>query len=266
MYDKFDRKINYLRISVTDRCNLRCTYCMPEEGIQLMEHSKIITFEEIVDVVRITVGLGIDKVRLTGGEPLARRGIVDLVRMIAEIPGIKDFGLTTNGVTLKQYASGLKDVGLNRVNVSLDTLNPHRYKQITRVGNIEDVLEGIFEAQKVGLKPVKVNCVIKESSQETDAVEVAQFCKKNNLQIRYIHQMELSMGHFSVVEGGEGGDCVICNRMRLTANGNIKPCLFSDLEYNIREYGIEGAISNALMHKPKCGSVNTNGAFYNIGG
>ena len=266
MYDKFDRKINYLRISVTDRCNLRCTYCMPEEGIQLMDHTKIIRFEEIVDVVRISVGLGINKIRLTGGEPLARKGIVDLVRMIAEVPGINDFGLTTNGITLKKYARELKEAGLHRVNVSLDTINPEKYKQITRIGNIEDVLEGIFEAQKVGLTPIKINCVIKESSQEPDAIEVAEFCKKNNIQIRYIHQMELKMGHFSVVEGGEGGDCVICNRMRLTANGNIKPCLFSNLEYNIREYGIEEAINKALYHKPECGSVNTNGAFYNIGG
>ncbi|MFK5857445.1 MAG: radical SAM protein [Bacteroidota bacterium] len=266
MYDKFNRKINYLRISITDRCNLRCTYCMPEEGIQLMDHSKIISFEEIVDVVKISVGLGIDKVRLTGGEPLARKEIVELVRMIAEIPGIKDFGLTTNGITLKKYALALKKAGLHRVNISLDTLNPERYHSITRVGHIEDVLEGIFEAEKVGLTPVKINCVIKKSTQEPDAIEVAEFCKKNNFQVRYIHQMDLNMGHFSVVEGGEGGDCKICNRLRLTANGNVKPCLFSNHEYNIREFGIEGAISMALKHKPKCGSTNTNGAFYNIGG
>ena len=266
MYDKFNRKINYLRISITDRCNLRCTYCMPEEGIQLIEHSEIITFEEIVDVVKISVGLGIDKIRLTGGEPLARKGIVDLVRMIAEIPGINDFGLTTNGITLKKHALALKEAGLHRVNVSLDTLNPERYHKITRLGNIDDVLEGIFEAQKVGLTPIKINCVIKKSSQEPDALEVADFCKKNNLQIRYIHQMELNMGHFSVVEGGEGGDCKICNRLRITANGNIKPCLFNNLEYNIRDLGIEDAIAKALKHKPKCGSVNTSGSFYNIGG
>lgn len=266
MYDKFNRKINYLRISITDRCNLRCTYCMPEEGIQLINHDDIISFEEIVDVVKISVGLGIDKIRLTGGEPLARKGIVNLVKMIAEIKGIKDFGLTTNGITLKKHALALKEAGLHRVNVSLDTLNPEKYHQITRLGHIKDVLEGIFEAKKVGLTPIKINCVIKKSSQEPDALEVAEFCKKNNFQVRYIHQMELSMGHFSVVEGGEGGDCKICNRLRLTANGNIKPCLFNNLEYNIREYGIERAIAKALKHKPKCGSINTSGTFYNIGG
>ena len=266
MYDKFNRKINYLRISITDRCNLRCTYCMPEEGIQLINHSEIISFEEIVDVVKISVGLGIDKIRLTGGEPLARKGVVDLVRMIAEISGINDFGLTTNGITLKKHALELKEAGLHRVNVSLDTLNPEKYNQITRLGHIEDVLDGILEAQKVGLTPIKINCVIKKSTQEPDAIEVAEFCKKHNFQIRYIHQMDLSMGHFSVVEGGEGGDCKICNRLRLTATGNVKPCLFNNREYNIREFGIEGAIENALKHKPKCGSVNTSGAFYNIGG
>lgn len=239
---------------------------MPEEGIKLIEHSEIITFEEIVDVVKVSVGLGIDKIRLTGGEPLARRGIVDLVKMIAEIPGINDFGLTTNGITLKKHALALKEAGLHRVNVSLDTLDPKKYNDITRLGNIDDVLEGIFEAQKVGLTPVKINCVIKKSSQEPDAIQVAEFCKKNNFSVRYIHQMELSMGHFSVVEGGEGGDCKICNRLRLTANGNIKPCLFNNLEYNIRDHGIDEAIAKALKHKPKCGSVNTSGEFYNIGG
>lgn len=266
MYDQYNRKINYLRISVTDRCNLRCSYCMPESGIQLMDHADIITYEEIVEVVKKSVQMGIDKIRITGGEPLVRKGIVDLVAMVAQIPGVKDFGLSTNGVNLKKYAKALKEAGLHRVNVSLDTINPEKYHQITRLGHVEDVLEGITEAQRVGLNPVKINCVIKKSSQEFDALEVAAYCKKNNLQIRFIHQMELNMGHFSVVEGGEGGDCKICNRLRLTADGKIKPCLFSNLEYNIRELGIKEAINRALKQKPKCGTANTVGSFYNIGG
>lgn len=266
MLDKFNRKINYLRISVTDRCNLRCTYCMPESGIPLMEHADIISFEEIVELVKVSVGLGIDKIRITGGEPLVRKGIVELIAMIAEVPGIHDFGLTTNGILLKKYATDLKKAGLHRVNVSLDTLNPDRYRLITRLGNIQDVLEGISAAQQAGLTPVKINCVIKKSSQEPDALEVMEFCQREQLQIRFIHQMDLSMGHFSVVEGGDGGDCTICNRLRLTADGHIKPCLFNKLEYNIREFGIEEAIHKALKHKPKCGSVNATGAFYNIGG
>jgi GTP 3',8-cyclase len=266
MYDKYNRKINYLRISVTDRCNLRCTYCMPESGIKLLNHKKIISYEEIADVVKRSVNRGIDKIRLTGGEPLVRKGIVVLVKMISDIKGVKDFGLTTNGIYLKKYAEDLKKAGLHRVNVSLDTLNPEKYKSITRLGNIQDVLEGISEAQIVGLNPVKINCVIKQYSSEPDAVEVAEYCKRNDLQIRYIRQMELSQGHFSVVEGGEGGDCKICNRLRLTADGKIKPCLFNNQEYSIREFGIEEALNNALNHKPKCGSVNTVGEFYNIGG
>lgn len=266
MYDKFNRKINYLRISVTDRCNLRCVYCMPESGIHLINHKDIVRFEEILEVVKISVDMGIDKIRITGGEPLVRKGIEDLVGMISAVDGVKDFGMTTNGILLKKYADDLKKNGLKRVNVSLDTLNPERFHQITRLGNIKDVLEGIEEAVKVGLTPVKINCVIKESHNEPDALEVAEFCKQNDLQVRYIHQMELKSGHFTVVEGGEGGDCKICNRLRLTANGKIRPCLFNNLEYDIRELGIKEAINQALIHKPKCGSVNTNGDFYNIGG
>jgi cyclic pyranopterin phosphate synthase len=239
---------------------------MPESGIKLLNHEDIISYEEIVDVVRSSVGLGINKIRITGGEPLARKGIVDLVSMIASMPGIKDLGLSTNGIALKKYAKNLKEAGLHRVNVSLDTLDPDKYKQLTRLGNIDDVLDGISEAQKVGLNPVKINCVIKNSSQEPDALQVADFCNKNNLQIRYIRQMELSMGQFSTVEGGDGGDCKICNRLRLTADGKIKPCLFSNLAYDIRELGIEEAIHQALENKPKCGTVNSVGSFYNIGG
>ncbi len=266
MYDKFNRKINYLRISVTDRCNLRCVYCMPESGIKLMSHKDIVRFEEILEVVKISVDMGINKIRITGGEPLVRKGITDLVGMIAEVDGVKDFGMTTNGILLKKYAADLKKNGLHRVNVSLDTLNTDKFKQITRLGDINDVLEGIDEAQKVGLTPVKINCVIKKSHNEPDAVDVAEYCRKKDLQIRYIHQMELKSGHFSAVEGGEGGDCKICNRLRLTANGKIKPCLFNNLEYDIRELGIKEAIQQALIHKPCCGSVNTSGDFFNIGG
>lgn len=266
MFDKYNRRINYLRISVTDRCNLRCTYCMPECGIKLLDHKDIISFEEIVEVVGISVSNGINKVRLTGGEPLVRKGIVDLVKMIASVPGITDFGLTTNGILLKKYAQQLKDAGLKRVNVSLDTLDPIKFKELTRLGDINKVLEGIEAAVEVGLTPVKINCVINNSSNEPDALMVADYCKTNDLEIRYIRQMELSSGHFAVVDGGDGGDCTICNRLRLTADGKIKPCLFNNREYSIREHGIEGALEQSLLHKPKCGSVNTIGQFYNIGG
>ncbi len=266
MYDRFNRKINYLRISVTDRCNLRCVYCMPAEGVELMHHNDILRFEEIVETVKYAVNQGIDKIRITGGEPLVKRGIVDLVSMIAKIDGINDFGMTTNGIFLNKYAQQLADAGLHRVNISLDTLNPEKYRKITRVGDITQVFKGIKAAKKAGLMPVKINCVVKKSSTEPDAVEVAKFCKENDLQIRYIQEMNLETGNFSVVQGGTGGNCSICNRLRLTANGDIVPCLFSDLRFNVREFGIQEAFEQALGKKPKSGHVAKKSQFYNIGG
>ncbi len=266
MYDKFNRQINYLRISVTDRCNLRCTYCMPEDGIKLLSHSDILTFDEIKKFTQIAVSRGVTKVRITGGEPLVRRGIVTLVGMIAEIEGIKDLSMTTNGILLGEYADDLKNAGLQRVNISLDTIDPVKYKLITRVGDVTQVFEGINAAKKAGLLPLKINCVIKTSKEETDAREVTRFCKENDLEIRYIEQMDLVNGHFSRVDGGTGGDCAICNRLRLTANGKLKPCLFNNLEFDIRELGFENALEQAIDQKPACGSKNNANAFYNIGG
>lgn len=266
MLDRFDRDINYLRISVTDRCNLRCSYCMPEEGIRLVRHSDILTFDEITSFCRVALDNGVTKVRLTGGEPLVRRGITELVKMLSDLKGISDLSMTTNGVLLKDFAEKLKAAGLHRVNISLDTVDPDRFAQITRTGNIKDVFEGIRAAKEAGLLPLKINCVIRESKEEPEARGVTQFCKDNDLEIRYIRQMDLVRGHFSTVEGGTGGDCFACNRLRLTAVGKLKPCLFSDLEFDVRELGFEKAFFEAIKLKPSCGSVNTNGAFYNIGG
>jgi GTP 3',8-cyclase len=266
MFDRYNRNINYLRISVTDRCNLRCTYCMPEMGIKLLSHSEILTYDEIAGFTREAVKHGVTKVRITGGEPLVRKGIVVLVEMIAGIDGITDLSMTTNGVLLAKYADDLKAAGLHRVNVSLDTTNPSKFTAITRNGNVESVIEGIFAAKRAGLLPVKINCVIKESKEETDARVVADFCKENDLEIRYIRQMDLVNGHFSTVEGGTGGDCTLCNRLRLTSNGKLKPCLFSNTEFDIRELGYEKAIRLAVELKPECGTVNNTGEFYNIGG
>jgi len=266
MLDNYKRKINYLRISVTDRCNLRCTYCMPEEGIELLSHKDVLTFNEIIEVVRAGVEYGINKVRITGGEPLVRKGIVDLISMIWNVTGINDLSMTTNGILLEKFAQDLKDAGLQRVNISLDTLNPEKFNKVTRGGDIEQVFKGIEAAKKAGLHPIKINCVVWKSSDEEDAQEVAKFCKKNDLQVRFIHQMNLKTGEFSVVEGGDGGNCSTCNRLRLTANGNIKPCLFSDLTYNVRELGVEEAFLQAIGNKPKSGTYNMSGDFYNIGG
>jgi GTP 3',8-cyclase len=266
MFDRFNRKLNYLRISVTDRCNFRCTYCMPEEGIKLFNHNEILTFDEIVGFTRVATANGVTKVRITGGEPLVRKGVPSLIRMISRIEGIEDLSMTTNGSLLKQFAGELKAAGLHRVNISLDTIDPERFKKITRTGNLNDVLEGIESAIVADLQPVKINCVIKESRDEPEAMAVSKFCSDNNLEIRYIRQMDLIRGHFSIVDGGTGGDCSLCNRLRLTSNGKLKPCLFSDIEFDIRELGYEKAIMLAAELKPECGSINEKGAFYNIGG
>jgi len=266
MYDRFNRRINYLRISVTDRCNLRCKYCMPEEGIRLLPHEAILSYDEIKEVVKVAVDMGINKVRLTGGEPLVRKDVLTLVKMLAGIEGIKDLAMTTNGILLNKYAKSLKDAGLHRVNISLDTMDPEIYKLQTRGGNIRYVLDGIRAAKEFGLEPVKINCVVWNSSQEKDAREVAEFCQEYDLQIRFIHQMDLSSGTFSVVEGGEGGNCLKCNRLRLTSDGRIKPCLFSDLAYDVRELGAKEAIKRAVAEKPKAGTYSKSSKFYNIGG
>lgn len=266
MLDRFNRKISYLRISVTDRCDLRCRYCMPAEGVDWIEHSRVISFEEIVETVKVAVSLGVEKIRLTGGEPLVRKGIVDLVRMIADTPGVNELAMTTNGQQLEKYAADLAKAGLQRVNVSLDTLDPEKYTHLTRRGDINNVFKGLEAAQKAGLLPIKINCVVNELTSENDKSALREFCKTNNYKLRFIRQMSLEDGRFYPVEGGEGGQCSICNRIRLTATGEVKPCLFSEHGYNIREFGVENAILLAIGSKPKVGEKNKVNQFYNIGG
>lgn len=266
MLDRFNRHIHYLRVSVTDRCNLRCRYCMPDEGIRLLQHDDILTFEEITNVIQEAVKLGIDKIRITGGEPLVRKGIVELVRQFAAIGRIKDLALTTNGMLLEEMALPLKKAGLHRVNVSLDTTDPVRYKEITRGGDISRVFRGIQAAREAGLNPVKINCVVFRSSDEKNAREVKAFCGENDLPVRFIRQMDLETGEFSVVEGGSGGNCSVCNRLRLTANGMVKPCLFDEFEFSVRELGAREALLSAVNYKPLNGCINRTGSFYSIGG
>lgn len=265
MFDRFNRPINYLRISVTDRCNLRCTYCMPEEGIRLLNHSDILTFEEITEFTRLAVSYGVTKVRLTGGEPLVRKGIADLVGMLASIDGLDELTMTTNGILLPEFALNLKKAGLSRVNISLDTVDSENYCQITRNGDLMQVLAGIEAARQAGLEPIKINCVLL-GQPDDDTRKLKEFCQKNGLSLRFIHQMNLKTGEFSTVEGGDGGNCSRCNRLRLLANGDIKPCLFSDIAYNIRKLGHQEALDLALGNKPRSGTYNHSGEFYNIGG
>jgi len=187
--DAHQRRISYLRVSVTDRCNLRCVYCMPEEGIDLVPMENVLSYEEIRDVVRVAASMGLRRVRLTGGEPLARKGLVDLVGMISALPGIEEVALSTNGIVLARHAESLAKAGLSRVNVSLDTLRPERYRHITRGGRLEDVLEGIEAARSAGLMPVKLNVVVMRGLNDDEAVDLARSTLEKDWQVRFIELM-----------------------------------------------------------------------------
>jgi len=190
--DSFQRPINYLRISVTDRCNLRCVYCMPQEGITLMSHYDILSYEEIFTLVKAAAELGINKVRLTGGEPLVRAGLSDLIRMIDGIDTIDDISLTTNGILLARYAAELKEAGLMRVNVSLDTLKPEKFRQITRCGELQETLKGIEAAGEAGLTPVKINMVVMAGVNDDEIPDFARKTIDDGWNVRFIEQMPVN--------------------------------------------------------------------------
>ncbi len=266
MFDCFDRRIHYLRISVTDLCNLRCDYCMPEEGIQRIPRGDILSLEEIRDITEAAVELGIDKVRLTGGEPLVRRNIIYLVGMLSRVDGVKDLAMTTNGTLLDTFARPLKDAGLHRLNVSLDTLDPARYREKTRRGDLEDVLRGLEAAKAVGFDQIKINCVIAEHSKEEDALAVGAFGERHGYEVRYIRSMNLREGSFWTIEGGDGGNCDACNRLRLTSDGKVYPCLFNDIHYSVKEMGAKAALLAAAGNKPESGHKSENNHFNVMGG
>ncbi|HEY9086997.1 MAG TPA: GTP 3',8-cyclase MoaA [Anaerolineaceae bacterium] len=279
--DRFGRQVTYLRVSVTDRCNFRCVYCMPAEGIQRKDHTQMLRYEEIAEIVRVAAGEGVREVRLTGGEPLVRRDLPLLVRMIAAIPGIEDLSLTTNGLLLDRMAAELAAAGLTRLNVSLDTLNPQRFQRITRGGDLERVLDGLAAATEAGLDPVKINMVVMRGVNDDEIEAMARLTLSRPWQVRFIELMPLSNQapwgegfpapetmFFSVQEmleqlarlglratGEKVGSgpareyrldgalgaigfisplgqsfCADCNRLRLTADGHLRPCLMSDVE------------------------------------
>lgn len=281
LVDRFGRSITYLRVSVTDRCNFRCVYCMPPEGIKWQSHDSIMRYEEIASVVRVAASLGIHKVRLTGGEPLVRFDLPDLVHMIAEIPGIEDISLTTNGFLLERTAAALKDAGLKRINVSLDTLNPEKFARITRGGKLETAWRGLEAADKVGLSPIKINAVAMRGVNDDEIEDLAKLSVTKGWEVRFIELMPvmnqqpwgagfpdpeetfLSIPDIKKVlephglapvlgnsddgparefrlAGGSGRlgfisplsnhFCQQCNRMRMTADGNFRPCLLQDVE------------------------------------
>jgi cyclic pyranopterin phosphate synthase len=205
MIDQYNRNINYLRVSVTDRCNLRCKYCMPKDGLSQIGHNDILRYEEMLRVIRAGVGLGISKVRITGGEPLVRRGIVDFIARLKSIPGLADISLTTNGVLLKQFAEDLFHAGIRRINVSLDSLNKEKYAAITRGGDLNAVLAGIQEADRVGFAPIKINTVAIKGFNDDEILTFAAHTIDKPYQVRFIELMPL--GH----AGGDNSSNFLSN-------------------------------------------------------
>jgi GTP 3',8-cyclase len=305
--DTLSRPIDYLRISITDRCNLRCVYCMPAEGISgKLRHEDLLTYEELSRVVRAAADLGISKIRLTGGEPLVRLGVVELVSMIAKTPGIDDIAMTTNGVFLAQEAVHLKHAGLQRVNISLDTMSHAKFRSITRLGELDAVLAGIRAAERVGLHPIKINNVVMRGCNDDEIVDFARLTYRHPWHVRFIEFMPVggtalkAIAEYvsvaamrAVIEGacgplasassaGRGAGparyyrlsgalgtigfiaaisehfCFGCNRLRLTADGRLRPCLMSDNEIDLRmalrsgadETVLQALLQQAIEHKP----------------
>jgi GTP 3',8-cyclase len=191
MIDSYNREINYLRVSITDRCNLRCSYCMPKEGVSLIGHDDVLRYEEILRIVRIAAGIGISKVRITGGEPLVRRGACDFIAALSGTEGLNDISLTTNGILLATFASKLFAAGVKRINISLDSLNSEKYAQITRGGDLSDVLAGIYEVHRIGFSPIKINIVAMKGFNEDEIMDFAELSLRKPYQVRFIELMDV---------------------------------------------------------------------------
>jgi cyclic pyranopterin phosphate synthase len=268
--DGSGREINYLRISVTDRCNLRCEYCMPPEGIELKSHGEMLSFERIAEVAAAAARLGIGKLRLTGGEPLVRRGVDTLVKMLRIIEGIDEISMTTNGTLLTaETAARLKEAGLDRLNISMDTLDPDRYRRITRCGDIADVLRGIEVAKEAGFEGTKINMVVSATDSPEDIDRMRFFCARKGLVLQKINRFSLAR-RVSDTESPHDFDrplpCSRCNRLRLTADGFLKPCLFSDIEIEVDFDDLEGSIKRAVEAKPTEGTSCRDRSMGQIGG
>jgi cyclic pyranopterin phosphate synthase len=191
MLDNYNREINYLRISITDRCNLRCVYCMPKEGLSLLGHKDILSYEEILRIVNVAVKMGVVKVRLTGGEPLVRKGLVDFIASLRKIEDLQDITLTTNGILLEHFAERLFKAGIKRINISLDSLNPGKYREITRGGDLEKVLRGIKKADSIGVSPIKINVVAIKGFNDDEILDFAKLSMRKPYQIRFIELMPI---------------------------------------------------------------------------
>ena len=265
MLDKFNREINYLRISVTDRCNLRCIYCMPEKGIHLMNHNEILRYEEIEAVVKESAALGINKIRLTGGEPLTRKNIENLIEKISNINEIDHLSLTTNGTLLADKAETLKKAGLNSINISLDTLDSERYEKITRGGNIKDVLEGIESAIDNNFL-IKLNMVVLKDLNRDEIENMKKFCNVRNIKLQLINHFNLNAQKQDSYKFDRPPKCSSCNRIRLLSNGVLKPCLHSDMEYEINFENIIDSLKQTILAKPEKGLVCSLKQMVEIGG
>jgi cyclic pyranopterin phosphate synthase len=270
LVDAHGRLIEYLRISVTDRCNLRCSYCMPADGIELKKCSDMLSYEQITEIGEAAALAGITKIRLTGGEPLVRKGVQDLVRMLAGIEGIEEIAMTTNAVMLTpQLAADLRRAGLDRLNISLDTLDPHRYEELTRGGRLVDALAGIEAATAAGFERTKINMIVFESTTHEEIIAMQDFCTAQDLELQRIR-------HFSL--NGDTGPadseipcerpmpCDACNRLRLTSDGFFKPCLMSDSEIEVDFEDIEACLRRAVEEKPEAGSSCNGRSMRQIGG
>ncbi|HEY8910126.1 MAG TPA: GTP 3',8-cyclase MoaA [Desulfosporosinus sp.] len=291
MQDQYQRQIDYLRISVTDRCNLRCKYCMPEEGVQWMQHKSILSFEEILRLMRLSTQIGFRRFRITGGEPLVRKGILDFLSEAAQLPGVEDLMLTTNGMLLPEMAFDLKKAGVQRVNISLDTMDPERFHDITRGGDVQTVIQGIFRALEAGLNPVKLNVVVVRDFNTGELPKFLDLAKQYPLHVRFIELMPIGISSEHRTEfvpikemkellglkeyiptkdipGGGPAEyfrpsgfkgsigfisalsrhfCDTCNRVRLTADGKLRPCLHSKHEVNLREALRDGSSDAELL-------------------
>lgn len=283
MKDRYGRTIKYLRLSVTDLCNCRCVYCMGENGVPRLPHSAILSFEEIEEIVRAAVSLGVTKVRLTGGEPLVRRGIDELVRRLRGIEGVEELAMTTNGARLAEYAARLKSAGLDRLNVSLDTLDPEKFRRITRIGELRDTLDGLDAARRAGFERIKLNTVLMGGVNDDEIAEIAALAKDGAFDVRFIELMPIGectdwdrrrflpaervleylpkgervpsdgvaelwrpagfRGTVGLIRPLSHRFCADCDRIRVTADGCLKPCLHS-----AREIPLRGKHGEALVH------------------
>ena len=265
MLDSFDREINYMRISVTDRCNLKCLYCIPEEEIIKKHHNDILRYEEIYSIVKEASKLGVSKVRITGGEPLVRKNIEELIKMIRRIEDINIISMTTNGILLKPIAYKLKEAGLDSINISLDTLDYERYKMITRGGNLQDVIRGIEEAYKLNFK-LKINVVIYDDISKKELPKLNEFAKSVNAELQTIKFYNINEQKEDTLEYDRPAKCKYCNRIRLLSDGYLLSCLHSNIKVKVDFNDIRGSIIKCINFKPENGSHSDIKSLSMIGG